>query len=135
MTAGYSGKSVLEKLGLKPGSSVALYNPPEHYFSLLGDLPDNITFAQNRGEQTDFIHYFAESEQQFIKDFPNLKKSLAKTGMLWISWPKKSSRLSTDLDENSIRRIGLDQGLVDVKVIAVDNDWSALKFVYRLTDR
>jgi hypothetical protein len=100
---------------------------------LLGPLPGppSARLAPN----LDFIHAFFRSADALAGAFPRLKKSLAKDGALWISWPKKSSPLAGDLDEGGVRSIGLENGLVDVKVCAVDDDWSGLKFVYRLKDR
>lgn len=132
---GYSGKSLVKKLGIKEGMTVLLFNPPTDYFSLLDDLPEGIDFARERSEKVDFIHFFALTEHELAREFPKLKRALEPNGQLWISWPKGASTIKTDLNENVIREIGLENGLVDVKVIAVDNDWSGLKFVYRLKDR
>ena len=83
----------------------------------------------------DVYLFFAKDRAELEREFPRLKEVIPKDGMLWISWPKGSSNLSTDLNEDAVRGIGLENGLVDVKVISVDEDWSALKFVYRLKDR
>ena len=135
MVAGYSHKSLVEKLGVKSGMKLAFFDPPENYFELLDELPESITFAQVADDQVDFIHFFTTKQTDLEAQFPLLKASLSPTGMLWISWPKGASKVPTDLNENSIREIGLDHNLVDVKVIAVDEVWSGLKFVYRLRDR
>ncbi len=135
MSVGYSGKSLVEKLGIKEGMIIALFNVPDNFFNLLDDLPEDVSFARETADQVDFIHFFVTSQAELSDQFPRLKKMLFPNGMLWISWPKGSSKIKTDLNENSIRDIGLDTGLVDVKVAAVDTDWSALKFVYRLKDR
>ncbi len=135
MTAGYSKRSLVEKLGIKPGMKLAFFNPPDSYFELLGDLPEEISFAQEVDDQVDFIHFFTTESAELETQFPYLKTALSPMGMLWISWPKGSAKLPTDLNENVIREIGLENGLVDVKVIAVDEVWSGLKFVYRLKDR
>ena len=134
-TAGYSGKPVIEKLGLREGFTVLTLHAPPDYASQLGALPKGVLVRKRLVPDLDFIHYFTASEQDLITDFPSLKRGLAKTGMLWISWPKKSSSMKTDLSENAIREIGLRNGLVDVKVCAFDDTWSALKFVYRLAAR
>lgn len=128
---GYSKKLLKEKLGLKDNMSFAILHAPKMYDSLLGKkISDKVT------ADMDFIHYFSRSNKQLIEDFPKLKNAIKTSGILWISWPKSTcSFASTDLTENTVRSIGLKQGLVDVKVIAVDKDWSALKFVYRLKDR
>lgn len=86
-------------------------------------------------EDYDYIHFFAKTSLELAKAFPDLKNALAKTGMLWLSWPKRSSGMQTDLDENRVMQIGLNGGLVDIKVAAIDETWSGLKFVYRLKDR
>ena len=85
--------------------------------------------------QLDMVHTFETSRTALEGRFPELKKSLAGNGMLWVSWPKRAAKIKTDLDENTIREIGLRNGLVDVKVCAVDETWSGLKFVYRVEDR
>lgn len=85
--------------------------------------------------ELDFIHLFVKDRQNFEKVFARAMKHIKESGMIWVSWPKKSSRVITDLDENIIREFGLSQGLVDVKVCAVDDIWSGLKFVIRLKDR
>lgn len=105
-----------------------------HYIHAL-ELTPHQKFFTTLGVEETFIHYFAHSRELLQHDFPTLKKALVKDGMLWISWPKKTSKIASDLDENIIREIGLNNGLVDVKVCAVDDDWSGLKFVYRLKDR
>ena len=128
--AGYSGRSLASKLGIKPGMRAALVKPPDGY-----PLPDGVDLVDLPAEALDFIHLFTSSCSELEKVFPSLKVSLAPAGMLWVSWYKKSAKIPTDLDENIIREIGLAGGLVDVKVAAVDEQWSGLKFVYRLKDR
>lgn len=135
MTAGYSGKPLAQKLGIKPGQRLIILNPPADYAATLGELPDGVDVAATLDVQVDFIHFFTPQQAELEAAFPRLKAALLPTGMLWISWPKKAAKMPTDLDENIIREIGLAIGLVDVKVAAVDERWSALKFVYRLKDR
>lgn len=135
MSAGYSKKSLANKLGIRDGTKVLFVNPPPQYRKLLGTLPHGIAEVSPRTHTIDFIHAFVTSMKEMGKLFPRLKKTLAKDGILWISWPKKTSGLATDLDGNTVRMIGLDGGLVDVKVAAIDETWSGLKFVYRLKDR
>lgn len=126
---------LVKKLGLKDGMRAYVLEAPPAYPALLGDLPAGIHFLQKPEAGLDFIHYFARAAAALDTQFPTLKSLLTPVGMLWISWPKKSSPLSTDLNRDRIREMGLGHGLVDVKVCAVDADWSALKFVYRLKDR
>lgn len=133
--AGYSEKPLAQKLGIKPGMRLVILNAPAGYAATLGELPDAVEQLTELSEQFDFIHFFTTERAHLEQEFPSLKNSLLQTGMLWISWPKKAAKMPTDLDENIIREIGLGNGLVDVKVAAVDERWSGLKFVYRLKDR
>lgn len=135
MNAGYSQRPLIQKLGIRPGSQIAILNAPDTYNALLGPLPPGVVQHPQLVEELDFIHFFTQSADELKTQIPQLKVALAKNGMLWISWPKKSSKVVTDLDENLIRDIGLSEGLVDVKVAAVDSIWSGLKFVYRVRDR
>jgi hypothetical protein len=135
--AGYSKRSLVEKLGIKAGQAVLFLNAPENYFEILG-LPQNLTpggLKPPGAAALDFIQFFTTQRAELEKHFPDLKKSLAPDGALWISWPKGSSKVKTDLNENIVREIGLKNHLVDVKVCAVDEVWSGLKFVYRRQDR
>ncbi len=129
--AGYSQRTLLDKLGVKPDTNITILNLPN---SLKNDFQQLIYQTQPQ-ESQDFILYFTETTEILKKEFPTLKKSLKSNGYLWISWPKKTANIPTDLNENIIREIGLTEGLVDVKVCAIDQDWSGLKFVYRLKDR
>lgn len=153
--AGYLQKSLTQKLGIKEGHIISLLNAPDEYGLQLFPIPPGCSIYDKLIEPADFIQYFSKSKADLNKAFPDLKKYLKPAGSLWISWPKKSakpsviarsettrscarrvqSRPKSDLNENIIREIGLANGLVDVKVIAVDEVWSGLKFVYRLSDR
>ena len=133
--AGYSGTPLIKKLGIKPGQRIALLSAPPGYRKTLGALPEKVDCVQQLDAQLDFIQLFATKRPELTQQFKDAKKCLAKNGSLWISWPKKASGMPTDLDENLIREIGLGLDLVDVKVCAVDETWSGLKFVYRLKDR
>ena len=134
--AGYSRTPLAQKLGFKEGFRVALVNPPKDFEKELGNLPANVEiFVENLRKPLDLIVLFTDSERNLKREFPKLAQKLASNGMLWISWPKKASGVATDLSENIIREIGLEAGLVDVKVCAVNDIWSGLKFVYRLKDR
>ena len=134
--AGYSGTPLARKLGFKEGFRAGFVNPPKGFQKELDNLPDNVEIVVRRlPKQLDLIILFTDSQQSLKSEFKNLARKLAWNGMLWIAWPKKASGLATDLSGNSIRQIGLDFGLVDVKVCAVNDIWSGLKFVYRLKDR
>lgn len=131
--AGYSKRTLVEKLGIRPGARVAIAGAPDAYEAVLGPLPEGVEHSLD--PPLDFVHVFAVERAVLERLFLKMKPKLAADGMLWASWPKKAAKVPTDLDENVVRRIGLDQGLVDVKVAAVDDVWSGLKFVYRLKDR
>lgn len=133
--AGYSGTPLVKKLGIKPGQRIALLSEPGQYRQTLGPLPDKVSCAQQLSEKLDFIQLFVTSRAELKSRFAQAKRCLATDGSLWISWPKKASGVATDLNENAVREIGLALGLVDVKVCAVDETWSGLKFVFRLKDR
>lgn len=133
--SGYSGKPLVEKLGIQAGFRISLIDVPPYYLSMLGRLPPGVQRVSARAKGLDFIHVFARDRQRLIHAFPRAKARIRPDGILWVSWPKKTSPLSSDLDETAVRDIGLSQGLVDVKVAAIDDDWSGLKFVYRLKDR
>ncbi len=135
MSAGYSGTPLIKKLGIKPGFKIAILNPPAHYRQLIGELPESVTIVDGLNGPLDFISFFTRQSAELADQFPALKQALASNGMLWISWPKKSAKVATDLTENVVRDIGLRNRLVDVKVAAVDESWSGLKFVYRVEDR
>lgn len=136
MPAGYSGTPLLKKLGIKPDTHLLWVDIPPHYSDLIGVLPENTQFLQEDGEElADFIHVFMLKKNQLANELLRLKPRLKKDGMIWISWPKQRSSIATDLNRDIIREAGLAAGLVDVKVCAVDEDWSGLKFVYRKKDR
>jgi len=135
MPAGYSKKTLIEKLGIKDGFSIAVLEAPRDYPKTLGRLPGTVKANQRLRPDLDFIQFFCRARRDLEEQYPALKSSLAPNGSLWISWPKGSSKVETDLNENIVREVGLKQGLVDVKVCAVDETWSGLKFVFRLKDR
>jgi hypothetical protein len=136
--AAYSKRALVDKLGIKEGFRIALVDAPRNYGATLGRLPKNAAVLKIAGKpssQADFIQVFSEARQDLETKFPALKPWLSPQGMLWVSWPKGASKVKTDLNENIVREIGVKNGLVDIKVCAVDETWSGLKFVYRLKDR
>ena len=134
--AGYSGTPLIKKLGIADGMSAAILGFPGDYETLLGELPDGVSFLSGLdGDGLDFIHCFETSETSLRALFPRIRMALAPKGMAWISWPKKASKVPTEIDEAKVRSIGLETGLVDVKICAIDEVWSGLKFVIRLKDR
>jgi hypothetical protein len=134
--AGYSSTPLPRKLGFKEGFRAAFVNAPRGFQKELGELPAKVKISQqNLTAPLDLILFFVDTQKQLKEEFPKLARKLDQKGMLWIAWPKKSSGVVTDLSDNSVREIGLAAGLVDVKVCAVNEIWSGLKFVYRLVDR
>lgn len=133
--AGYSGTPLPKKLGLKEGSRIALVNAPKDFARALGELPQNAQIVTRVTKPLDIVLLFVLNERALLRDFDKLAKKLASNGMIWVAWPKKSSGVATDLSFERVQRIGLDAGLVDVKICAVDEVWSGLKFVFRLKDR
>ena len=132
-TFGYSGTPLIDKLGIKPGARMQFVSEPKELASLLGELLDGSRIAL-RGT-LDFAMLFVKTQSDLSKRFAPLRDRLESNGMLWVSWPKKTSGVATDLTEGVVRTFGLESGLVDVKVCAVDDTWSGLKFVRRLKDR
>jgi hypothetical protein len=133
--AGYSGTPLVQKIGIKAGHRVILRNHPPGFVKELGKLPDDTKTSERLSGTAHVIVYFTDKRAALEKEFANLSSALAPDGMLWIGWPKKSSGKPTDLNENIVREIGLERGLVDVKVCAIDETWSGLKFVVRVKDR
>lgn len=125
----------MRKLGIKPDYRVAVWNAPDDYWELLGNLPEGCREAEPGDHDIEFCHVFALDEEDLVAGLAAAKRSMATDGMVWLSWPKKASGVETELDGNRVRRIGLESGLVDIKVCAVDETWSGLKFVIRVADR
>ncbi len=133
--AGYSSTPLLKKLGIKENSRIAFVNAPDGFADYLGPLPERAELLKRLTKPLDLILFFVTAEHALARDFPKLAQKLPTNGMIWIAWPKKSSGVATDLSFERVQRIGLDAGLVDVKICAIDETWSGLKFVYRLRDR
>lgn len=131
MTAGYSGTPLVQKLGIKPKARIRFINEPAHLAELLGPLPPDCTLVESRATAVDYIHCFVTQKPRLLALLPGLMKKLARDGMIWVSWPKKASKVQTDITEDVVRDIALPLGLVDVKVCAVDEVWSGLKLVIR----
>ncbi|TMM57337.1 DUF3052 family protein [Maribacter algarum] len=134
-SSGYSTTPLARKLGIKEGYTTLLVNEPSHYILLFEDMPEVNYVTHPPKESVDFIHLFCKKKADFEKQSIKLKPALKMTGMFWVSWPKGSSKIETDLNRDYIREYLLKNGLVDVKVCAVDKDWSGLKFMYRIKDR
>jgi len=132
---GYSGTPLPKKLGIKDGFHVCLIAAPPEVSAELRAALSNCEVSKQGKAPLDFAIIFTKASASLIKEFRRLAKQLAPAGMLWVSWPKKTSGVRSDLNENMVRDIGLAAGLVDVKVCAVTEVWSGLKFVRRLRDR
>ena len=135
MPAGYSRTPLVKKLGIAPGMRVVFVSDPPHLAELLGPLPTGVTLLSRPGADMDYLHVFATSQKDLSIRLPKLARRLAPAGMLWVSWPKKTSTVRTDLSGGAVRASGLAAGLVDVKVCAIDADWSGHKFVIPVKDR
>ncbi|HVO63628.1 MAG TPA: DUF3052 family protein [Terriglobales bacterium] len=133
--AGYSGTPLPQKLGIKPGFKVALSPLPSDVHKDLEAALGNCDMATKSNVPLDLVLNFVTKKKDLLAAFLRWASRLTPAGMLWIAWPKKSSGVETDLDENKIRDIGLAAGLVDVKVCAISETWSGLKFVRRVKDR
>jgi len=129
--SGYSGTPLIKKLGIKPGFSILALNAPKNYYDLLGPLPADVQIADSDETDIDFIHDFETLLLSLKEILPSLRRRLKRNGMLWLSWPKGTSNIPTDLNRDIIRELVLQTDLVDVKVCAVDENWSGLKFVIR----
>lgn len=132
---GYSGTPLAKKLGLKADGIIALVNAPAGFETALAPLPAGARATRTPAGKPQLVLMFAANLAELTKRFVPLAKKLDAAGALWVAWPKKASKVPTDLIEDVVRKIGLEAGLVDVKVCAVDETWSGLKFVYRLKDR
>ena len=129
LTVGYSGKPLYQKLGLAPGMVCLTINAPPNYHQLIDGAED--VKVSSRVRSADLVHVFCRTCRQLEARFPKALDRVGEGGMIWVSWPKKSSPLHADLSEDGLRAIILPTGWVDVKVCAVDADWSGLKFLKR----
>jgi hypothetical protein len=134
-SSGYSGTPLAKKLGIKEGFVISVIHAPPYYFELFTDLPARITNVPLERGKKNLVHYFVKEEKQLVKDIWKLKDAIEQNGMIWISWPKKASKVPTDITEDTVRNIALNNGLVDVKVCAVDAIWSGLKLVIPVRER
>ena len=133
--AGYSGTPLAQKLGIKPGMKVAVLSVPSAYRKWLAPLPEKISFTDKAEAGAGFVHLFVTERATLEKELKRLRRLLDNAGVLWISWPKKSSGVATDITEDVIRDVCLPLGFVDVKVCAVDERWSGLKLMIRRENR
>lgn len=129
--SGYSGTPLAKKLGYKPGFRVCLKNPPDDLMEWMDPIPEGVQFSSRLSGTFDLIHFFTKSRSELVRAIDPLKSKIKQDGMIWISWPKKASKVATDMTEDVIREVALPIGLVDIKVCAVDSTWSGLKLVIR----
>ena len=135
LTLGYSGTPLAKKLGIKPASRVHARGAPPDYAELLAPLPPQVVFEPEVSSLTDIVHVFSDRRATLKAWLEALRPAIRPNAMIWVSWPKKASKLPTDITEDTIRELALPLGLVDVKVCAVSEVWSALKLVVRKEER
>jgi hypothetical protein len=133
--SGYSGKALAQKLGIKSWSRVKTKNAPVNYQQLLGVLPNDVMVSSRLRRPVDLVHIFSIARAHLSAELRRAVDDIEQDGAVWVSWPKKSSGVRTDLTEDVIREVAFPLGLVDVKVCAVDETWSGLKLVIRKTNR
>ena len=134
-TSGYSGTPLPRKLGIAQGARLAVVSAPDGFDRTLGRLPDGVLVRRQARGYLDVIVFFVTRRAELTRRFPAMARSLEPDGGLWVAWPKKTSGVATDLVFEAVQTVGLDAGLVDNKVCAIDDTWSGLRFVYRVADR
>jgi hypothetical protein len=133
--AGYSGTPLPRKLGIKPGHRVLVLNAPDGFAETLGELPDGVALRGSARGKADVIVSFHDRRAELARRMPKLRALMEPAAGLWIAWPKRASKLPTDLTEDVVRELALANTLVDNKVCAIDETWSGLRLVIRLRDR
>jgi hypothetical protein len=133
--AGYSGTPLAKKLGIKPPLTLVAVNPPAEYRSWLGDLPEDVEIVDKPGRRMEAAHLFVTRRAEMAKSLASYRERLDQDGFVWVSWPKKASKVPTDITEDVIREVALPMGFVDIKVCAVSDVWSGLKLVIRRDQR
>ncbi len=133
--AGYSGTPLAQKLGIKPAMTVIVLNEPANYWQLLGKGADGVEFSDRIRNDSTFVHFFTTRRGDLEKELHRLRMKIPDTATIWVSWPKKSAGVPTDVTEDVIRAVALPLGFVDVKVCAIDETWSGLKLMVRREER
>ena len=133
--AGYSETPLPQKLGIKPGLTIVAINAPANYRRLLGTIPEGATFSNRLRSDSTLVHVFIRKHSELANRLPVLREKIADAGAVWVSWPKRSSGVPTDVTEDVIRAVALPLGFVDVKVCAIDETWSGLKLMVRRENR
>ncbi|MFN8009129.1 MAG: DUF3052 domain-containing protein [Terriglobia bacterium] len=129
--AGYSGTPLAKKLGIKEGSIIVAVDAPDNYTQLLEPLPEGVQFSRMVDRSTEIVHHFSTRKSELAGALALYRRKMAPQASVWVSWPKKTSKLPSEISENIIREIALPLGFVDVKVCAIDETWSGLKLVVR----
>jgi len=129
-----SKKSLVAKLGIKEGQRIRIINAPSKYDLALGRLPKNVVEAGGNDSDLDFIQLFTSSEEELRREFPKLMRSLKREGVLWISYPRTSSEIDSDLTGVTVRDVGISYGMTEVKISSLDEDWAGIKFVSKRKD-
>jgi hypothetical protein len=129
--AGYSGTPLAKKLGIKEQTSVVAVGAPKGYRRLLEPLPTAVRFSSKIDKTTDIVHVFSTEKSELSRELVSYRKKLGPNAAIWVSWPKKSAKVATDITEDVVRELALPLGFVDIKVCAVDDVWSGLKLVVR----
>ena len=133
--AGYSATPLTKKLGIKEGSRLALLAAPEGFGATLGELPPRVEIRTQARGAFDVVVFFTTKRAELERRLDALTRAIHPAGGLWVAWPKRASRVPTDLDENQVRDVALPRGLVDNKVCAIDETWSGLRLVIRKSNR
>jgi hypothetical protein len=133
--AGYAGTPLPQKLGIKPGLTLITINAPTNYRRLLGTISEDLTFSDRLKVGSSFVHVFITKRSELAKRLSVLRQKIVDTGTVWVSWPKRSAGIPTDVTENVVRAVALPLGFVDVKVCAIDETWSGLKLMVRRENR
>jgi len=133
--AGYLETPLPQKLGIKPGLTIVIINAPTNYRRLLGTIPEGVTFSDRLKPDSSFIHVFTRKRSELANRLPVLRARIADIGTVWVSWPKRSAGVPTDVTEDVVRAVALPLGFVDVKVCAIDETWSGLKLMVRRENR
>jgi len=133
--AGYSGTPLAKKLGIIAGSRLFLSDAPKNYMELVAPLPEGVRVVQKIDRDTDIVHIFSTERARLKAALQTSLSKLRQDGSIWVSWPKKSAKVPTDITEDTIREVALPMGLVDIKVCAINEVWSGLKLVLRKKNR
>ena len=133
--AGYSGTPLARKLGIKSGMIVHVVNAPSNYVGLVAPLPEKVVILSKADDNLDMVHLFTKNRSELLAALKAFQRKIKQDGIIWVSWPKKSSGVPSEVTENTVRELALPLGLVDIKVCAVDDIWSGLKLVIRRANR